>query len=480
MGKITRRRFLHAAAVAGGHALLQGYPAREAGAVTEADLGPYLQAKINWKQVSGETITVLITPAFYFGIFSRFTPEFTALTGVNVKYETIPPRENREKAVLDLGAKTANYASHTADPMYLPLYAANRWVEPLDRFLEDPMLTDKAWFNLDDIVPLWRQADSVGGKLYAMPMEGEVTIHFYRSDVYAQHDLKPPQTFEELRETARKTHDPGKKLWGFALRGFRGPGQNAYIWPSLFRAWGGQWFAASGEPAVNSEAGVKSLEWYVDMNRAYAPPGVEDWNWPELMEAMAAGTLVQYIDGNPAASIIENLARSKVRGKVGFGRWPKGPSGRRVSSIWNWAYPINAALPERKKKATWLYFQWLASKPTQLRTATFRENPQSVAARREVSRIALGAGGVRTGVNRLSIWNDPDYRRLISFTPNYPDVVLQSLREDTDVDWRPRVPQWPEIGEVISVAIQAALVKQKTPTQALDEANREIAKIMKG
>jgi ABC-type glycerol-3-phosphate transport system substrate-binding protein len=33
---------------------------------------------------------------------------------------------------------------------------------------------------------------------------------------------------------------------------------------------------------------------------------------------------------------------------------------------------------------------------------------------------------------------------------------------------------------VISVAIQAALVKQKTPTQALDEANREIAKIMKG
>ena len=69
---------------------------------------------------------------------------------------------------------------------------------------------------------------------------------------------------------------------------------------------------------------------------------------------------------------------------------------------------------------------------------------------------------------------------MISFTPNYPDVVLQSLREDTDVDWRPRVPQWPEIGEVISVAIQAALVKQKTPHQALDDANREIAKIMKG
>jgi multiple sugar transport system substrate-binding protein len=464
MGRITRRTFLNTAAVAGGAALLPR-AARASSAVSEADLAPYLRAKINWKQAAGESITVLITPAFYFGIFSRFTPEFTALTGINVKYETIPPKENREKAVLDLGAKTANYATHTADPMYLSLYAANKWVEPLDRFLDDPTLTDKAWFDLDDIVPLWRQADTVGGKLYAMPMEGEVTIHFYRSDVYEKHGLRLPQTFEELRETARKAHDPGNKLWGFALRGFRGPGQNAYIWPSLFRAWGGQWFSAPGVPAVNSEAGVKSLEWYVEMNRTYAPPGVENWNWPELMEAMAGGTLVQYIDGNPAASIIENPARSKVVDKVGFGRWPKGPSGRRVSSIWNWAYPINASLSERKKKATWLYFQWLASKPTQLRTATFKENPQSV---------------VRTGVNRLSIWNDPGYRKLISFTPTYPDVVLQSLREDTDVDWRPRVPQWPEIGEVISVAIQAALVKQKTPKDALDEANREIAKIMKG
>jgi multiple sugar transport system substrate-binding protein len=464
MSTMTRRRFLTTAAALGGAAMFPGLPAREASAVTEAELAPYLRAKINWKQVPGESITVLITPAFYFGLFRQFTPQFTALTGISVTHETIPPKENREKAVLDLGARTANYATHTADPMYLPLYVANKWIEPMDTFLNDPTLTDKAWFDLEDIVPLWRQADTVGGKLYAMPMEGEATIHFYRADVYQQHGLKVPDTLEELRETARKIHNPGQKLWGFALRGFRGPGQNAYIWPSLFRTWGGQWFSASGQPAVNSEAGVKSLEWYVEMNRTFAPPGVENWNWPELMEAMAQGTLAQYIDGNPAASILETPARSKVAGKMGYGRWPKGPTGKRVTSIWNWAYPINAALSDRKKKATWLYLEWLASKETQLRTATFRENPQAV---------------IRSGVNRLSIWNDPSYRKLVSFTPAYPDVVLTSMKEDTDADWRPRVPQWPEIGEIISVAIQAALVKQKSPKEALDEANREIAKVMK-
>jgi hypothetical protein len=86
---------------------------------------------------------------------------------------------------------------------------------------------------------------------------------------------------------------------------------------------------------------------------------------------------------------------------------------------------------------------------------------------------------VRTGVNRISIWSDAQYRKVIGFTPDYADVVLTSLKEDTDPDWRPRVPQWPKIGEIMAVAVQAALVKQQTPKAALDDANAQIAKVMK-
>ena len=182
------------------------------------------------------------------------------------------------------------------------------------------------------------------------------------------------------------------------------------------------------------------------------------------MEAFAAGTVVQYIDANSTASVIENPAKSKVAGKIGYQRWPKGPTGKRVTSIWNWAMPVNAALPTRKKQATWLYIQWLASRPTQLRSATFKEAPDAV---------------VRTGVNRMSIWRDPDYRRVIAFTPDYADVVLTSLREDTDADWRPRIPEWPEIGEVMAIAIQEALVGRKTPKQALDDANAELRRVLR-
>jgi multiple sugar transport system substrate-binding protein len=461
MERITRREMLRATALGAAALYLDRLGAAAWGG---AEPDAYASARINWRQLAGERIHILVTPAHYFTKFRSITPEFTRLTGIEVTFEVIPPREMREKAVLDLGARTGNYASHTADPMYLPLYAANNWVEPLDLFLNDDKLTERKWFDLEDIIPLWRRANTVRGRLWGMPVEGEVTIHIYRRDVYERLGLRPPETLEELRENARRAHSPAQNLFGLALRGFRGAGQNMYIWPSLFRAFGGQWFDHAGRPTVNSEAGVRSLEWYVSVLREFAPKGVENWNWPEIMEAFAAGTLVQYIDANSTASVIENPAKSKVAGQVGYRRWPKGPAGKRVTSIWNWAMPINAALPARKKQATWLYIQWLASRPTQIRSATFKETPDAV---------------VRTGVNRVSIWRDPGYRRVIAFTPDYADVVLTSLREDTDPDWRPRIPEWPEIGEVMAIAVQEALVGRRTPKQALDDANAELRRILR-
>ncbi|MGO9121832.1 MAG: ABC transporter substrate-binding protein [Desulfomonilaceae bacterium] len=464
MEKITRREFMKTTAKVGGLAFAgSAAPVFLRFAAAEEKQGEYLKAKINWRQVEGEKIRILVTPAHYFTKFRSVSHEFTELTGVKVDFEIIPPRENREKAILDLGAKTGNYATHTADPMFLPLYEANHWIDPLDDYINDPKLTDKSWFNEEDIVPLWRAANSVKGKLYGMPVEGEVTIHIYRADACEKLGIKPPETLAEFKEAAMKANKLDGKMAGAALRGFRGAGQNVYIWPSLFLEFGGKWFDDNGKPQVNSEAGIKALEYYCDLLQNFGPPGVENMNWPEIMEAFAGGNIFQYIDSNSTASIIEDKRKSKVAGLIGYQRWPQGPTGRRVTSIWNWAFPISAALSKKKKVATWLYLQWLASRPTQFSSAIYKDTPEAV---------------VRTGVNRISIWSDPEYRKVIDYTRNYADVVLTSMKEDMDVNWRPRLPEWPKIGELMAVAIQSALVKQTTPKEALDEANRNIAKIM--
>src|SRR3954467_3634484 len=132
----TRRAFLKTSTAAA--ALIGFGPAvlRQATA-QEADLAPYKAAKIDWQQASGETITVAVIPASYFENLITVAPQFKALTGIDVRFEKIPPAQIRQKCVIDLTSKPAPGATPPADPMYYSLYAANKWVEPLDGYLAD-------------------------------------------------------------------------------------------------------------------------------------------------------------------------------------------------------------------------------------------------------------------------------------------------------------------------------------------------------
>ena len=432
-------------------------------AFAQDDLAPYRAAKIDWKQADGEQITVAVIPASYFENLISLQPQFEALTGIKLRFEKVPPGQIRQKALLDLSSKTATYATHAADPMYYPLYVSNKWVEPLDRFLNDASLTDPAWFKYDDIIKAWRDADSVDGKPYGIPFDGEVTVQVYRKDLYQAKGLKPAETYDELIANAKALTDTNARTYGLALRGFAGAGQNMYIYPSLLRGFGGNW-GSGNNVVVNSPEAVSALSWYVNTLAQYAPPAVRNWNWPDIADAFSQGTVAAYIDAHSSAAVINNPEKSKVVGKIAYARWPKGPSGKRVTSIWNWGFPINAALSDKAKKATWLFIAWAASAETQARTSW-----------------KFAGSAKRSGINRVSLWKSAEFADAMKGAgDNFIPAALESLESDTDVDWRPRVPQWPAIGETMATAIQAALVGQKPPKDALDEAQARIQQILKG
>lgn len=462
---LSRRQLLGQGALAGATLAMPAIftAARPAAAQSPAAAAIH-NANFDWQQAKGEEITVAVTPAGYFDNLIEVTSAFEELTGVRVRYEKIPPGQIRQKVVLDLSSKTATYATHAADPMYYPLYVSNKWVEPLDRYLGDAKRTDAAWFDYNDILEGWRSACSIDGKPYGIPYDGEATIQVYRKDVYEKAGIRPAETLDEFAANAAKIHDPANRLWGAALRGFRGAGQNMYIYPSIFRAFGGQWFDASGKLTVTTEPAIKALEWYADLLRRVSPKGVENWNWPDIADAFGQGTLGAYIDAHSSAGVVNNPEKSKVIGKIAYARWPSGPSGKRVTSIWNWSFPINAALSDKKKTATWLFIQWASSKETQAATSH-----------------RFAGAYKRTGANRTTVWQDPEYRKLMdSFGDNLVEATTASFREDIDVDWRPRIPQWPAVGDILATAVQAALVGQAPPKDALAEAQRKVDQAMRG
>ena len=206
------------------------------------DLAPYRAAKINWKQVEGESITVAVIPASYFENLITLQPQFEALTGVKLRFEKVPPGQIRQKALLDLSSKTATYATHAADPMYYPLYvvqqvgrAARQVPERRDAHRRGLVQLRRhhqglARRRLDRRQalrhPLRRRGDGAG-----LP-QGPVR----RQGPEAGRHLRPAAS-----PTPRRCTDPANRVYGLALRGFAGAGQNMYIYPSLFRGFGGNW-----------------------------------------------------------------------------------------------------------------------------------------------------------------------------------------------------------------------------------------------
>lgn len=428
------------------------------------DLSSFEAAKIDWRQAEGSQITIGVIPAGYFQNLEAVLGDFKKLTGIDARLEMTPPGQIRQKAVLDLSTGTGTWASHAADPMYYPLYVTNKWVAPLDTYLGNDKLTDSSWYDYEDILETWRGVTSIDGTPYGVPYDGEATLQIYRTDVYDKAGLKPAETLDDYMKNAAAVNDPGNRLWGAALRGFKGAGQNMYIYPSIFIACGGEWFDGSGKMVVNSEAAVEALSWYVKLLNGYAPQGVENWNWPDIADAFGQGTVASYIDSHSTASVIGNPEKSKVVGDIGFARWPKGPSGKRCSSIWNWSFPINAGLSDKDKVATWLFIQWATSKEVQAATS-----------------YEFDGAYKRTGANRTSIWNSDGYVAMLrGYGETLPDAINTTLKEDTDVEWRPRLPQWPAVGETMATAIQAALVGEAEVKASLDDAQAKIEKIVRG
>jgi ABC-type glycerol-3-phosphate transport system substrate-binding protein len=166
--------------------------------------------------------------------------------------------------------------------------------------LNDPAMTDAAWFNYNDIIKAWRDADSMDGKPYGIPYDGEVTVQAYRKDLYAAKSLKAADTYEELTANAKALNDPANRIYGLALRGFAGAGQNMYIYPSLFRGFGGSW--GSGNAIIVNCRKPRALTWYVD-TAAHAPPAVQP-ELADIADAFSQGTIATYIDAHSSAAVI--------------------------------------------------------------------------------------------------------------------------------------------------------------------------------
>ncbi len=132
-------------------------------------------------------------------------------------------------------------------------------------------LTDalkKANVDLSDFYPALLEYGKYSGKLESLPVSTNNLALFYNKDLFKRAGLdpdKPPTTWNELRDYAKKIAALGGGIQGFEIYTQPGEGLTWQFQPYLWQAGGDYLTDNYTKPAFNNDAGKTALGFLVDL-----------------------------------------------------------------------------------------------------------------------------------------------------------------------------------------------------------------------
>lgn len=188
--------------------------------------------------------------------------------------------------------------------------------------------------------------NTVDGKLVAMPWFTDAGLLYYRKDLLEKHGAKPPQTWQELTETAKKIQDAERKggndkMWGFVWQGraYEGLTCNALEWVASHN--GGAIVDASGKVTINNPQAVTAINGAAGWIKTISPEGVLNYTEEESRGVFQSGNAV-FMRNWPYAWPLAQGTESAIKGKVGVSALPKGGAdGRSAATLGGWQLAIS-------------------------------------------------------------------------------------------------------------------------------------------
>ena len=399
------------------------------------------------KPFAGMTLTVASQNDQFAGVLVKLAPEFQAQTGVTVHVDILSYPELLTKVTADFIGKTRAYDVITTDNVWSGQFAESGYTIDLTDWIK----RDAAEIQPADIYPvLMSSLGGYKGKQVAFPFAGYANVLAYRTDLYAKAGLAaPPPSMEDMVADAEKLTDKAHGVYGFVANGQKGPAV-AQDWMQYNNQLGGSLLAVDGTPALNSSANVTSLTVYKKLFDTAAPPGAVDYDWGGREESFRQGLVANMQTWSVGAAGYGNPEQSKVVGKFAIALAPHGRDVPANYGVGGWGIAINASILPKQQQAAWAYIKWVTSAATQKEMA------------------ADGAGGVI----RMSTTHDPE---LLKKFPFYS--VIDASFAQGNGEFRPRIPQYPEIQDILGTAVNAVLAGNADPKAALDAAQAKAAKL---
>ena len=316
--------------------------------------------------------------------------------------------------------------------------------------------------EIDAFVPANIASSTLDGKLVMLPRaQFDVSSLYYQKSLYEDdakkaafkgkygYDLAPPDTWQQVADQAVFFANP-PDFYGTQYAG-KEEAINGRFYEMLV-AEGGDYLDADGKPAFNSDAGVRALDWFVNLYKAKAVPvGTTNYLWDDLGQGFASGTIAVNLDWPGWASFFNDPKSSKVAGNVGVKVQPAGSSGKRTGWSGHHGFSVTESCASKDAAASLVWF--LTNEDSQ--------------------KLESSAGPLPT---RTAVW---DYNIQQAESDAYRKEVLTAFQEAAKHAFAvPQTPAWIEISNAVYPELQAAILGDKTSKEALDAAAEKATQIL--
>ncbi|HEV7277338.1 MAG TPA: sugar ABC transporter substrate-binding protein [Devosiaceae bacterium] len=416
--------------------------------------GTAIAQEFDYGSFDGYTLRVkLIGGTQYEKLYTRI-PEWEALTGANVEIVSSKNHFDLDREIKqDIATGNISWCVGSNHTSFAPQYG-DLYIDLREHIPES---------ELAKYVPGTLASSEVDGRLVQLPRVTDVSNLYYRTDLYEDPanqeayqaefgtELAPPTTYEEFKQQVIFFADP-PNLYGTAFAG-KDEGMSGRFM-EILRANGGDMFDENWRPIFNSPEGVDALQWFVDIYEAGAvPAGTVNYTWDDIGQAFAAGQLALDLDWPGFAGFYADPEASAVSDKLGFAVAPVGTSGKRGAWSGSHSFSVTEACDNKEAGVSF---------------AVFMTNDES-------DFMEAQAGNLPTRTEtfpKVEAWFVENDKQVMA---DMFAIFKQALDEARTP---PLIPQWIEVSNVLWPQLQAAIVGEKTPQQALDDAAAEATIIM--
>jgi multiple sugar transport system substrate-binding protein len=366
--------------------------------------------------------------------------------GVKVEVETGGATSELQRQYLStvLNAKDSAIDLFLIDIVNPAQYASKGWIEPLDKYVGGAAILK------NDYLPVYQQANVIGGKLYAMPSQGDAMFMYYRKDLLTKHGVAEPKTWDELAAVAKKitAAEGNANLQGLSIQG--APIEGA-VCTFLLPYWGQgkQFNDAAGKLTLDKTAAVKGLKSWLDMmDQGVIKKNVAEVTTPITVNEFKAGQAVFAINWGFAFDRFKDDADSTVKGKVGVMPLPAMTGGKSATCMGGWQWAMNAY--GKNKDAAGKLIQFLSSK--------------------QASAFIAREGSILPVYQ--SVYSDAEVNKVVPWFKDALPVVLAAQS-------RPMVEDYGQVSDIIRTTTSAILARTKTPEAGVDEIASRVGRLMR-